>query len=356
MKLRLGELFCGPGGLALGAIQASLMKGGKQISIKHEWSNDYHPDTCETYRKNISPEAPDSVICEDVRQLDVTKLSKIDLFAYGFPCNDFSNVGERKGLNGKFGPLYSYGIDVIKHHSPIAFVAENVGGLTTSTQKNGFKKILKALETAGVGYELTPHLYKFEQYGIPQSRHRVIIVGIRKDLQIKYLVPSPTHNGSDVPYISCKSAIENPPISKSATNNELTRQSNTVVERLKYIKPGQNAWTADLPKELQLNVKGAKLSQIYKRLDPNKPSYTITGSGGGGTHGYHWKEDRALTNRERARIQTFPDDFYFVGSKESVRRQIGMAVSPMMSQIIFEALLKSIYKIDYTNTKQNIIL
>ena len=76
----------------------------------------------------------------------------------------------------------------------------------------------------------------------------------------------------------------------------------------------ENAWTAKLPDHLKLNVKGATISQIYKRLDPNKPAYTVTGSGGGGTHVYHWKEPRALTNRERARLQTFPDDFKFHGS------------------------------------------
>jgi DNA (cytosine-5)-methyltransferase 1 len=90
-----------------------------------------------------------------------------------------------------------------------------------------------------------------------------------------------------------------------------------------------------------LNVKGAKISQIYKRLDPTKPSYTVTGSGGGGTHVYHWDEPRALTNRERARLQTFPDDFIFHGSKESVRKQIGMAVPVDGAKIILEALLKT---------------
>lgn len=81
-----------------------------------------------------------------------------------------------------------------------------------------------------------------------------------------------------------------------------------------------------MPDDIKLKVKGARLSQIYRRLDANKPSYTITGSGGGGTHVYHWAEPRALTNRERARLQTFPDDFEFFGSTQSVRKQIGMAV------------------------------
>ena len=147
--------------------------------------------------------------------------------------------------------------------------------------------------------------------------------------------------------VTCKTAIENPPIPKNAANNELTKQSSTVVERLKYIKPGQNAFTASLPEELQLNVKGARISQIYKRLDPEKPAYTVTGSGGGGTHIYHYEENRALTNRERARLQTFPDNYVFEGSKESVRKQIGMAVPAKGAQIIFEAILNTFAGIEY---------
>ena len=100
-------------------------------------------------------------------------------------------------------------------------------------------------------------------------------------------------------------------------------------------------------------MKGAKISQIYRRLDPNKPSYTVTGSGGGGTHVYHWKENRALTNRERARLQTFPDNFIFEGSKESVRKQIGMAVPVEGAKIIFNAILKTFAKCDYNYIEQN---
>ena len=126
------------------------------------------------------------------------------------------------------------------------------------------------------------------------------------------------------------------------------------MERLKHIKQGENAWTANLPKHLRLNVTGAQISQIYKRLDSAKPSYTVTGSGGGGTHVYHWKEDRALTNRERARLQTFPDTFIFEGTKESVRRQIGMAVPPEGAKIIFEAIIKTLEKVEYRWVRPNI--
>lgn len=340
MKFTLGELFCGPGGLAYGATQARIQDPA--YGIVHKWANDYDQSTCDTYTYNICPEDPESVICGDVRKLDLAALGPIDALAFGFPCNDFSIVGEQKGFDGTFGPLYSYGVKVLELYKPMWFLAENVGGLKSANEGRAFGKIQEDLKAAG--YRIYPHLYKFEQYGIPQARHRVIIIGIREDLPYEFKVPSPALY-KDVDN-SCRTALEVPPIPADALNNEQTRQSATVIERLKYIKPGQNAWDADLPEELKINSK-TRISQIYKRLDPNKPSYTITGSGGGGTHVYHYTEDRALTNRERARLQTFPDHYYFQGSKESVRKQIGMAVPCRGAQIIFEAVLKTFAGIEY---------
>jgi DNA (cytosine-5)-methyltransferase 1 len=213
--------------------------------------------------------------------------------------------------------------------------------------------ILNSLEKAGnhQGYALVPHLYKFENYGIPQARHRILIVGIRKDLNMEFKVPSPAlYSHIDT---SAKNALTNPHISESAANHELTRQAHHVVERLKHIKPGENAFNANLPPALRLNVNGAKISQIYKRLHPDKPSYTVTGSGGGGTHVYHYEEPRALTNRERARLQTFPDDFVFVGNKESVRKQVGMAVPVRGAQVVFEALFKTLSGKNYKYIQPN---
>jgi len=334
-EFRLGELFCGPGGLALGAITARI--DNPEYKIVHKWANDYDASTCETYRRNICPEDEESVICGDVRQLDIDTLGEIDAFAFGFPCNDFSVVGEQKGFDGVFGPLYSYGVKVLKKYQPMWFLAENVGGLKSANEGTAFEKIKSDLIDAG--YRIYPNLYKFEEYGVPQARHRMIIVGIRNDLPYEFKIPS-TEPYKDCD-VTCKTAIEVPPIPSYAANNEETKQSAVVVERLKHIKPGQNAFTANLPEELQLNVKGAKISQIYKRLDPSKPAYTVTGSGGGGTHIYHYEEPRALTNRERARLQTFPDDYVFEGSKESVRKQIGMAVPSKGARVIFEAILKT---------------
>ena len=333
---RLGELFCGPGGLAWGAINADV-PGEK---IVHAWATDYDEDTCKTYVRNICPDDPSSVYCEDVHTLDIEKLGDIDALAFGFPCNDFSVVGERLGFKGKFGPLYSYGISTLLHYKPKWFLAENVGGIKSANQGIAFKRILSDMVNAG--YKIYPHLYKFEEYGIPQARHRVIIIGIRNDIDVDFHVPSPDSFTSQ----NCRDAIENPPILENAANNEMTKQSAQVIERLKHIKPGENAFTATLPEELQIKTR-TKISQIYKRLDPEKPSYTITGSGGGGTHVYHWSEPRALTNRERARLQTFPDDFIFEGSKESVRKQIGMAVPARGAKVIFEAVLKSFAGIPY---------
>lgn len=346
VEFKLGELFCGPGGLAYGAITANV----EGYRIVHQWSNDYDKDTCMTYTRNICPDAPASVICGDVRKIDLSKLPEIDALAFGFPCNDFSVVGEQKGFNGTYGPLYTYGIQVLKSHRPKWFLAENVGGLRSANEGNAFNKILADMREAG--YRIYPNLYCFEKYGVPQARHRIIIVGIRQDLPYEFQIPS------FAPYanmdVTCENAIENPPIPQDAPNNEQTRQSAIVVERLRHIAPGQNAFNANLPPELQLNVRGAKISQIYKRLDPAKPAYTVTGSGGGGTHIYHWAEPRALTNRERARLQTFPDTYVFEGSKESVRKQIGMAVPCRGARIIFEAILKTFAGIEYESVEPSL--
>jgi len=348
----LAELFCGPGGLGMGASLANASNNrGERYGVKSVWANDIDLNSCETYARNLHGGDMTAVSCCPVEEVDFEKVPSFDALAFGFPCNDFSVVGKQKGFEGKYGPLYTFGAKAINIHNPKWFMAENVSGLQSANDGNAFKKILEDLENAGRGYKLTTHLYKFEQYGVPQQRHRVVIVGIRKDLGLEFKVPAPTTLDK---YVGVRSAFENPPIPENAPNNEVTSQSAIVVERLKHIPPGENAWYEGIPENLRLNVKGARMSQIYKRLHPDKPSYTMTGSGGGGTHGYHWKEDRALTNRERARIQTFPDDFVFMGSKESVRKQIGMAVPPKGAKIIVEAILKTFAGVPYKWTEPKI--
>ena len=311
---------------------------------------------------------------------------RITALAFGFPCNDFSSVGERKGLQGSYGKLYEAGIIAIKRNNPYWFIAENVSGIHSANSGIAFKKILRELECAGIhGYRLTINLYKFEEYGVPQYRHRYIIVGIRKDQNLEFKVPAPTHGHNNKPFINVEQAFSE--ISETAKNTEHTVHDSSVVMRLKFTPPWHNAWYLDelikmatidrmkvirrLPwyneelshmnedailKELdkvRLKCTRARMSHIYRRLDATKPSYTITGSGGGGTHVYHWNEHRALTNRERAKIQSFPDWFTFAGSKEQARKQIGMAVPPEGAKVIFKAILKTFAGVSYKSVKAN---
>lgn len=350
-SFKMGELFCGAGGIACGASMAHSDNG--ELSISHTWASDFDGDTCKTYAENICNGDESSVYCKDVRELDLHSFDRIDAFAYGFPCNSFSHVGEHKGFNNpNFGMLYKYGIEVLNFYKPQWFLAENVSGLKSSGDGKHFKIILDDMKNAG--YTLYPHLYKFEDYGIPQMRHRIIIVGIRNDLVsggINYRVPSPA------PYKNCdissRTALLNIP--ENAPNNEIRRLQDKVRLRLSYIKPGQNIWQAEnLPPELMINTK-TRISQIYRKLHPDEPAYTVTASGGGGTFMYHWSdEQRELTNRERARLQTFPDDYVFIGSYSSVRKQIGMAVPPKGAEIIFRSILNTFAGIEYSSIEPNI--
>jgi len=390
MIFRLGELFSGPGGLALGAALADkFSKKGKMFSIKHIWGVDKDTAAIETYENNISKKYGGKGICIDAMQFckrEIFKCKPINALAFGFPCNDFSLVGKQKGFQGKYGNLYRAGIAAINSTNPYWFIAENVSGIHSANSGKAFKKIIKELENSGeCGYKVTVHLYKFEKYGVPQYRHRYIIVGIRSDQNITFRVPAPTHGNGLPPFISVEKAING--IKPGAFNSEVTKQDGRVIMRLKYIPPWNNAWFLDvllkmtnwerrrilstvdwyeadiahlsdykIKKEIEysrLKCKKARMSHIYRRLDATQPSYTITGSGGGGTHVYHWKEHRALTNRERARLQSFPDWFRFQGSKEEVRKQIGMAVPPVASKLIFESILKSFAGIIYKSVEPN---
>lgn len=328
------------------------MRKQHAIKITPVWAVDKDLSACKTYRHNIHPKHPATtdyqtgpVINADVNEktlLDrLAKISAIDILSFGFPCNDFSLIGEKKGLEGEYGPLYKAGIRALNRFNPKFFVAENVAGLQSANDGRAWRRIMVDLQSAGLnGYEITPFKYEFEYYGVPQRRHRWVIVGVQKNRSGKapwrFLPPAPDKKKTVV------GDFFRLPVPADANAHTLIRQHPRVVERLKHIRPGQNAWNATIPKELQLKVKGATLSQIYRRLSIDDPAYTVTGSGGGGTHVYHWKEHRALTNRERARLQSFPDSFEFIGTSEQIRRQIGMAVPPEGAARIFQALLQRI--------------
>jgi DNA-methyltransferase (dcm) len=375
-EIIFGEFFSGPGGMSQGALMAQKDSSG-QPRMRSAWAVDYDPYACATYHRNIHKgegalyhEGSETlipginkaqgqqpiVLNADVRNVDVNKLNAVDAFLFGFPCNDFSNVGETKGLDGDFGPLYKQGIRLIKAKNPLFFVAENVSGLVHANDYGAFIQIIEDLHLRELGedksYVVTPHHYKFEDYGIPQTRHRVIIVGIRADvarnLKRPFLPPAPTFV-----YKTARQAFDE--ISPDAPNNAPKPLSARVLERLQYIEPGQNIWDVNenIPEHLRLHVKGTHISSIYKVIDPDKPAYTVTGSGGGGTHMYHW-DKRATTDRERAKLQTFPDDFVFEGSMTAVRKQIGMAVPPEGAKIIINAVLNTLDGIEYEYTEPNL--
>ena len=200
----------------------------------------------------------------------------------------------------------------------------------------------------------TESLYKAEDYGIPQTRHRVIIVGIRNDLDVTFQVPDPDPYFRDNTAGTALSYIP-----EWAANQELKHLSDPVLRRLSLIRPGENLWQAmermgdAFPEELKIHTR-TRISQCYRKLDPSRPAYTVTASGGGGSFMYHWF-DRELSNRERARLQTFPDDFRFTGNYASVRKQIGMAVPCRLSNILVTAVLNCLAGIEYPYVPANIM-
>lgn len=253
---RLGELYCGPGGLAYGALHAHSRNG--LLDVQHVWANDVDPDTCATYRNNICPENPDSVICKDVRSLNIQKLAPINAFAYGFPCNSFSSIGEHQGMeNEKFGRLYWYGIEVLRTFKPLWFIAENVSGIRTAGT-NDFKQILTDMEESG--YKLTVHLYKAEEYGVPQIRHRYIIVGIRGDLPVEFHVPSPEpYKNIDV---TAGHALADIP--EWASNNDVKKLTQRVIGKLEHTLPGQNIWQAMKIRIFRMNTASRSITAFLR--------------------------------------------------------------------------------------------
>lgn len=155
--LRVGEMFCGPGGIGMALNRAKV----GDLSFSHLWSTDYDPDTCRTYQLNVLKHEPNAqCICEDVRNLDIDSLPTADGFLYGFPCNDFSLVGESKGLHGDYGGLFTYGVKYINRTNPLFFFAENVSGLKSANEGQAFQKILQALNHAGdFGYTVTAQVH-----------------------------------------------------------------------------------------------------------------------------------------------------------------------------------------------------
>lgn len=315
-KPKVVSLFSGCGGMDLGF---------KQAGYELLWANDFEKAACDTYAKNLGKH----IVHGDITELDLKKIPDCDVIIGGFPCQDFSMIWKRGGLETDRGNLYKYFVKAVQHKKPKIFVAENVKGLLTANNGAAVKIITE--DFARIGYKVSVDLYNFAEYGVPQIRQRIFIVGIRNDLNWEFSKPAPTHDKAH--YVSSGKALVG--VKKLKLNNEHQNIAEKTIKMLNLIPEGGNF--SDIPKNHPLYVKGM-ISHVYRRLDRKKPSTTIIAGGGGGTWGYHFEEPRPLTNRERARLFCYPDDFEFIGSITEVRKQIGNSVPPLAAKILAESI------------------
>ncbi|MEG4085794.1 DNA cytosine methyltransferase [Microcoleus sp. POL10_C6] len=326
---RLISLFSGCGGMDLPFHQAG---------FEVVWAIDSNNYACKTFSRNIA----DVIVNDSIENIDIAQVPEAEICIGGFPCQDFSLIWKRPGLEGTRGNLYTYFLDFVNKKKPKAFVAENVKGLLSANNYQAIKQIISDFESIAPGYLVKPKLYNFADYGVPQFRQRVLLVGIRMDTGFNFVHPQPEYGQNRKnPYRTAGEALKN--VEAVLDNNKHHKIQARTVEILNRIKPGGNF--SDIPKDSPYYVKGM-ISHVYRRIHPDKPSSTIIAGGGGGTWGYHYLEPRSLTNRERARLQTFPDDFVFEGSTTEVRRQIGNAVPPQGIAAVVESLIP-LFKGDY---------
>lgn len=321
-KFSIFSTFTGGGGLDIGfhGNFEYLGKKFKTLPFETKVAIDINTDACETLKQNKQYFKGIEAICTDITEHSPLQYEpyKYDVLLGGFPCVTFSIVGKQAGVKDDLhGKLYETYAKYVEHLKPKVFLAENVKGILSANKGEAVKIIKKRFEIDG--YRLKVYLVNFADFGVPQLRERVLFIGVRNDITTDFVPPEFTHRNN---HVSCIQAFENLDI--NLPNNELMSQSAKTKRMLEAIPEGGNF--KDLPDDLK--IKGL-MSNIYRKLDRNKPSYTLIASGGGGTWHYHYQEPRALTNRERARLQSFPDDHIFKGSNTEIRRQIGNAVPPV---------------------------
>jgi DNA (cytosine-5)-methyltransferase 1 len=332
IKPKVLSLFSGCGGLDLGFAE----EGYKIV-----WANDNFHAACLTYRRNFG----NHIFEADVADIDFDKVPDADVITGGFPCQDFSLIWKRGGISTDRGNLYKHFVRAITAKLPKVFVAENVKGILTANQGKAILQILKDFQNIGQsGYRIYLNLYNFAEYGVPQIRERVIIIGIREDIPYNFVKPKPTHN--EKTYMTTGEALDG--VENVSYNNEYMNIKERTKLIISLIPEGGNF--TDIPKDSPYYVKGM-ISHVYRRLHRNKPSTTIIAGGGGGTWGYHFEEPRPLTNRERARLFGYPDDFFFEGTITEVRKQIGNSVPPPAARVIAKQI-KNLFENNYKKTRE----
>ncbi len=305
------------------------------------WANDNDAAAVETYRQNF--DSP--IVLGDVRRIDVPNVP-CDILIGGPPCQDYSVLWLHEGVRTSRGALYMEFVRFLAELQPKAFILENVKGLLSANAgeawalvRSALKAPTRAMEMPGPHhyYDLSVKVVNFADLGAPQMRERLVVIGTRRDLRLPAVaIPRP--------FLGCHRTVRDaleveplPPLGEA--NHDLHADAPDVVERLKLISPGGNY--ADIEEGHRLRVKGL-ISHVYRRLHPDFPSYTMVAGGGGGSMGYHHVDPRSLTNRERARLQTFPDSFLFAGSIREVRAQVGNAVPPQAMMHVVEAVVATL--------------
>ena len=306
--MKILSLFSGAGGLDLGLIQA----GNSVI-----WANDIDANAVETYKKNIG----EHIVLGDIREIDIMALPMSDVVVGGFPCQGYSQANRFRMLEDERNILYRFFYEVILQTQPRFFIAENVKGILSLGKGEAIKQILSDFESAGYNTDL--RLVNMADYGVPEIRQRVFIVGQRIDLGDKMIFrfPKQTHdkdgkNGLKK-WVSISEAIgkfPDPDLPNDVINHEYSKYK---VEYRDYT--------------------------AHRQTDPDKPSPTILarGNGGGGVCAIpHYNGKRRLTVRESAAVQTFPDDFKFYGARGSCYRQIGNAVPVLFANLLGQELIR----------------
>lgn len=315
------SLFSGAGGLD---------KGLELAGFKTVFATDLHEEHCETLRKNF-PEA--CVVASSIMDLagkDILsrigcKVGEIELVAGGPPCQSFSILGKRKSLKDPRGILVFEFARIVAELRPRAFIFENVKGITTTNAGQDWVE-LKRYFRKKTGYQLHTDVLNAASLGVPQFRERVFIVGLREPSD-SFRFPSATHAPPDralllglKPYLTVRDALG---CLRNLPNHEKRIHGERVAGRYAKISPG-----------------GRDRIDHTDRLEWDRPAGTVLvgSSAGGGRPHIHPAENRHITVREAARLQSFPDDFVFAGTNTWQYRQVGNAVPPLLAKPIGEKI------------------
>lgn len=337
-KPKMVSLFSGCGGLDLGFEAA-----GFDIV----WANDFDSDAQAVYRLNIG-----EIDGRDIMSVGEEDIPDCDILTAGFPCQPFSNAGNRKGVHDSRGMLYKECLRIIEKKMPKVIVFENVKGLLSTKYIDGRKLVDVIVEDLsnmnGIGYNVVYKLINASDYGVPQNRQRVLFIGIRKDLNIDFVFPEKM----DKKGLTVGDILEIPNDVPNQVDWPLSPQA---MEMIAYIPEG-GSWK-DVPYEhlaprfrrIRDNMKKYHSPNFYRRFARNEICGTMTASAQPENCGIvHPLENRRFTIREVARIQTFPDDFIFIDDNmkniTAMYKVIGNAVPVKMANVIATAIKDQIFE------------